>query len=175
MPEQTELTIVEGLKRLRIIEKKIESNNADVVRYASGLSNRKPVFETEERQQEEVKSLTQSSIDLVTEYLKLKRRIDLTNLQVEIEIEGETRTIAEWLIVKRKIADIMIGIYRSLSDSTATTMKRDDRFDGQGKPAHIVRYYKEEEKMKRLRHWQDLKAAIDGRLEVVNATTNLAD
>jgi hypothetical protein len=174
MPEQQEMTLVEALKRLRTIEKKITSNNAEVTRYASGLSTRKPLFDSEDRQLQEVKSLTQSSVDLMTEYLKLKRRIDLTNLSVTIEIEGQKRTIAEWLIVKRKTADLAISIFSALDDSAANAARREDRmYPSDGKTPQVVKYYKEEVKMKELRGWQDVKAAIDGRLEVVNATTQL--
>ena len=176
MPDQTqqEPTIVEALKRLRRIEKKITSNNAEVTRYASGLSSRKPLFDTEDKQLQEVKSLTQSSVDLVQEYLKLKRRIDLTNLAITVDIEGQRRTIAEWLIVKRKTADLMIGVFSALDDSAASAARREDRmYSGEGKSPQVVKYYKEEAKMKELRSWQDVKEAIDGRLEVVNATTSL--
>ncbi|HUW09080.1 MAG TPA: hypothetical protein VM537_05085 [Anaerolineae bacterium] len=171
-----QMKIVEALKRLRIIEKKIAANNTETTAYASGLSTRKPLFESENRQETEVKSITQSSVDLIKEYLRLKRLLDVTNLAVTVEINGETRPIAEWLIVKRKVADMAISIYNALNDSAASGARREDRmYESSGKSPQIVRYYKEEERLKHLRHWQDLREAIDGRLEVVNATTDLAE
>jgi len=172
----TKMKIVEALKRLRIIEKKIGSNNTEATAYASGLSTRKPLFESENKQEDEVKSITQSSVDLIKEYLRLKRLLDLTNLSVTVEIQGETRPIAEWLIVKRKVADMVISVYAALNDMAASGARREDRsFESGGKTPQVVRYYKEADKLKHLRHWQDLREAIDGRLEVVNATTDLAE
>jgi hypothetical protein len=39
----------------------------------------------------------------------------------------------------------------------------------------VTRFYSEEEKNKELRHVMDRTEAIDGRLEVINATTELVD
>jgi flagellar motility protein MotE (MotC chaperone) len=168
------MTIVEALKRLRIIEKKVQSNCTEITRYASGLSTRKPVFESEARQRKEVSSLVQSSADLLKEYLDLKRRIEVTNLNTTVEIEGSSRSIAEWLIVKRKVADLLISVYNSMNDTAAAGERREDRmYSAPGAAAQVVRYYSEEEKNKLLRKMMDQKAAIDGRLEVINATTPL--
>lgn len=173
MPEQP-MKIVEALKRLRIIEKKIASNCTEVTKYSAIVSSQKPLFESADRQRKEVESITQSSMDLVTEYLRLKRRLDLTNLNVMVTINGDSRTIAEWLIVKRKIADLVIAIWNAQNDSSAQTARRDERMYGtSGQSTNIDRFYSEEEKNNMLRRWHDLKAAIDGRLEVVNATTDL--
>lgn len=171
-----DVTIVEGLKRLKAIEKRIDSNCIDIAKYASGLASARPLFESEEKQTQEVKSLVQSSMDLQVEYLRVKRQIELTNLNTQVTIAGETRPISDWLHIKRKTADLAIATYRALNDTAAGGSRREERGYAQsptGGSSQIVRYFKESEKNAKLREWEDVKAAIDGRLEVINATTKL--
>ena len=170
-----DVTITEGLKRLKTIEKRIDSNSIDITKYASGLATQRPLFESEEKQIQEVKSLVQSSMDLQAEYLRLKRQIELTNLHTQVVIAGESRPISDWLHIKRKLADLAIATYRALNDAAAQGSTRQERAFAQptGSSAQVVRYFKESEKNAKLREWEDVKAAIDGRLEVINATTML--
>jgi hypothetical protein len=178
MPEE-DTKIVEALKRLRIIEKRVEARCKEITRYASGLSGPtyKPLFDTEERQRQEVKSLVQSALDLLKEYHALKRRIEVTNLLTIVTIEGESRSIAEWLIEKRKVSGMILAIYNALNEVAANASRREDRMypSGGGATPQVTRFYSEEEKNKELRHVMDRTEAIDGRLEVINATTELVD
>jgi hypothetical protein len=73
----TEITITEGLKKLKLIEKRMQKNCAEIVKYSSLLSNEKPIFETEIKQRDEVNKLIQSNNDLEKEYCKIKSMIDI--------------------------------------------------------------------------------------------------
>lgn len=168
------MKIVEGLKRLGVLEKRIKSNSDDITKYASVLSTEKPAFGTEDEQREEVKKLLQASEDLSTEYLGLKTRIEKTNLSVKATIAGRTHTLSEFLIIKRKLARMMQGVYMALNTSAAEHRVHSARF-GPDQKVNVVQLYDESMRNEKLREWQELYEEVDSRLEVINATENLLE
>lgn len=170
------MKLIEGLKRLRIIEKRIKSQNSDITRYASMVSTERPLFETEVKQKKEVKSLIQSNLDLIKEFMSLKRRIDLTNLQTFREMNGEKYSIADLLNIQRKAYDMGKSTYNSLNDGAAQNRLMTMRhISSEGKTPVVNRMYTEEERIKGLKYWQDLYDSIGAILEMMNATVDLIE
>jgi hypothetical protein len=169
-----EMTITEGLKKLRLLEKRIGKNCEEIERYSSLLSNEKPIFDTEAKQREEVKKLIQANMDLEAEYCKIKAMVDYTNLRTVVVIDDESRTIHGWLTVLRKTGSLLIKTYRSLSTQEASRSQMRFR-DKEGSTPMLIRLYDENDKRAGERKWEDLTSGktIEGRLEVVNATTIL--
>ena len=172
----TELTITEGLKRLKLLQKRMVRNCEDIERYSSLLSNEKPAFDTEGKQRAEVASLIQANIDLEKEYCKLKAMIDYTNLVTIVQIDDEIRTVHSWLTLLRATGKNLINTYRSLSTKEAHTRLVRFASNKENSPT-ITQLYDENEKRTGLRKWEDLTSGkiIEGRLEVINATTKLLD
>lgn len=170
-----ELTITEGLKKLRLLDKRMAKNCEEIEKYSSLLSNEKPIFDTEAKQREEVAKLIQSNTDLEREYCSIKSRVDYTNLVTYVQIDDENRTIHSWLIVLRKTGQRLIQTYRSLSTSEANRNQNRFRTDKDSLTPTVIRLYDENDKRAGQRKWEDLTAGktIEGRLEVVNATTEL--
>jgi hypothetical protein len=170
------MKLIEGLKRLRIIEKRIKSQNADITRYASMISTERPLFETEDRQKKEVKSLIQSNTDLIEEYLGLKRRIDLTNLSTFRDLMGKKFSIADLLNIQRKAKEMGTSTFKSLNDSAAQSRLVNMRhMSSDGKTPVVNRLFTEEERIKGLKYWQDLYDSIGAILEIMNATVDLIE
>jgi hypothetical protein len=169
------MMIVEGMKTLRVIEKKMADNNTDIQRYASQVSTERPYFETEERQKAELKKLVQSNTDLLKRYLDLKQRIEYTNLMTVVDMNGERYSLSELLVIQRKLAAMMFSTYSSLNDNQGNTRLRNTPAQQGVAAPHVVRFYNEEEKREGARKWQDLMNNITVRLEVINATTTLLD
>lgn len=170
------MTITEGLKKLRLIEKRILKNCTEIEKYSSLLSVEKPIFDTEAKQREEVASLIQANQDLEMEYCQLKARIDYTNLVTKVQIDDDTRTIHNWLIVLRKTGSLLIKTFNSLS--TQEARRNQTRYSNSAdKTPNVIRLYDENTKRKGQRKWEDLTSGktIEGRLEVINATTELLD
>lgn len=179
MTEHVKMTIVEGLKKLKLISKRIMRNCEEITKYSSLVSTEKPYFESERDQRKEVEKLLQSNVDLEKEYCRIKRMIDYTNLVTLVTIEDETRTIHEWLCVVRTTGNQMIMTYKALNTNSAQhRMSRIGRaVDADGKGAYTIRLYDENDKRNGQRKWEDLVDGkiIEGRLEVINATTYLLD
>lgn len=167
------MKLIEGMKQLRIIEKKMLRNSGDIARYASMLDTERPYFESEDRQREEIKNLEKSNIHLFGRYLKLKQAVEKTNLEVQVKICNKTFTISELLVIKRRLGALMLETYNSMHDTSAENKRRFSKVSQEKTPG-VVRYYSEEEKMGKLREWHELIEEIDSRLEVINATTPLS-
>jgi hypothetical protein len=171
----SEMTIVEGLKKLKRIERRMVRNNEEIQKYSSVLSTEKPIFDTEAKQREEVQKLIQSNHDLELEYCRIKARIDYTNLVIYVTIGGENRTIHSWLTLLRRTGGHLTNTYKSLSTKEAASRQGRYRDQSTGLQPQVIRLYDENLKRNGLRKWEDLISGkeIEGRLEVINATTEL--
>ena len=169
-----EMTIIEGLKRLRLLDKRMAKNCEEIQKYSSLLSNEKPIFDSESNQREEVRKLIQANSDLEREYCSIKSRIDYTNLMTYVQIDDENRTIHSWLTVLRKTGQLLIKTYQSLSTHQGYKSQMQYR-DKDSQIPSVIRLYDENDKRAGQRKWEDLTTGktIEGRLEVVNATTEL--
>lgn len=168
------MMLIEAMKKLRIIEKKMAHNSEDITKYSSMVSTEKTYFDSEATQRREVVHRVQSNTDLMKEYLALKRKIEYTNLVTYVRMEDKTYSISELLVIKRRLAQFMINTYQAMNDNAGNARLRHASSTATT-PPHVVRLYDETVRNTGLRGWQDLYHEIDSRLEVVNATTELQD
>lgn len=166
------MKIIEALKEIKKIQDKIGRNNKSIELYSSKLSNQKPHFESEEVQRQEIQSLIQSNMDLVTRFLELKRLVDQANLNTIVNINNKEYTILDLLNLKRTAISFILNTYRSLNDSN---VRNNMRYIKDDDISQIDRLYDEKEKNEKLAEWQELYDQIDSRLEVVNATTDIPE
>lgn len=172
------MKIIEAMKELRIIEKKMQRNIKSIGEYSSSLSIYSNIFGSAPKQQKEVKEYIQSSEDLLKMYLKLKQAIEKTNLEIVVEIEGKKYSISELLVLKRKLAKVMEETFGALSDQKAKVDLENMNVrmvDKEGKEPTVIRYYDEKYKNEGMKKWRDLYDTIDSKLEIVNATTDLVE
>jgi hypothetical protein len=167
------MKLIEAMKKIKVIEKRIVDQTAKITEYAAKPSNEKPVFETEEKQKKEVKSLLQSNEDLLNDLLTLKTQVEYTNLVTKIEIDGKNFSISEMLVLKRKGAQLMKKTYEALNTTMLEHKIRN--YSNQSKDISLDRFYSEDEKNINLSKWQSIYDNIDSRLEVVNATIDLIE
>lgn len=165
------MTIIEALKKLKLLEKKMESNISNITKYSSIQDNEIPSFWTIADQTTEVASFVQSNIDLAMEYSRLKQAIDRTNIEVVVDFGNEKYSIAHLILLKRKLGNTLERTYRALNDSSANSRIRSKKADGT--ESQVVRLYDEKAKNESLNGIQTMISEIDSRLEVINATTSL--
>ena len=171
---ETSMRIVEGLKRRRVLEKRMDSTTEEIAKYASKVSTEKAAFGSDEDQRKEVASRVQSNLDLAKQILDISRRIELTNRRTMVTIDGQTLPVADWLMLKRQLGERVMATYKALNTRSADRRRAEVRGVGPDSGAvHVERMYDEANKNKQLRVWEDRLAAIDGRLERVNADTEL--
>lgn len=162
------MKIIEGMKELKTIERRMAKNSEKITEYASSLDSERLIFESEKEQRKEVASLVQANEDLMVHYLELKAAIERTNLGTDVDIEGKVYTIASLLVIQRRMAQFMNNTYRALNDSKGRALSR-----GRNDASKVVTFYDEKAKNEGLEHWENLYERANSRLEVVNATTDL--
>jgi len=171
------MKLIEGMKKLKVLEKHIDRNTERITQYAAIPSNEKPTFGDDKEQRAQVKGLIQSNKDLVDEYLHLKQRVDMTNLVTTVTIGKRTFKLIDLLILRRGLAKRMEktfhGLTTDVADRRIAGMSRNISLQPGEKAIHAVRFYDENEKFEGLQDWQGLQDEIEQRLEVINATTDL--
>ena len=171
------MKLIEGMKKLKVLEKHIDRNTERILMYSSAPSNEKPTFGDEKTQKSEVKQLIQSNTDLVNEYLHLKNRVDMTNLTTTVSIGKRGFKIIDLLILRRGLAKRMEKTFHALdttyADKRLSSMQRNVSLQPGEKAPHAIRFYDENEKFEGLQDWQGLQDEIEQRLEVINAVTDL--
>lgn len=165
-----EMTIAEGMKTLRLIEKRVADNAACVQKYAAQPSHEKPIIDGDEQmQRNEIKKLVQSSRDLLMRYRRIHASIAITNLTTFVEFKSlGVVSIHELLQIKRKTGALLGQVLRAMNDEAARGMTR-----GRLEPTDITYFYDEREMRNQLRELEDTLNSVDSRLETVNATTTL--
>lgn len=173
------MKLIEALKNLKTIEKRIQKGCEQITEYVAYVSVETPAFETQEKQTEQVHGLIQGNIDLAAEYLKLKTAIEFTNLNTQVTIGTRTHSISELITLRRTSGKFNLQTYSAIHPEKAKKRLSEfmQRNGGMNpiEPAKLIICYKEEDKLKKANEWQEFLSMIDGKLEVVNAETELTN
>lgn len=171
------MKIIEALKNLKTIEKRMEANCGKIAQYCSYISCETPVFETEQRQRQEVESLIQANGDLQKEYLRLKVAIERSNIETNVFVSGKNYKISELITIRRGLGTFMRKTYESLNPGPSVNKITAVYRSGMDatNPPRIIQLYKETEKNERMKEIEELLASIDAALEITNATTDLVE
>lgn len=169
------MTILEGMKELKLIAKRMLDNNVQIQKLSSQPSNEKSIMaEGADAQKKKIRELAQANEDLAKRYLDLNAQINYTNLFTNVEIEGVTYSLNDLLQYRRSLAKMVESAYSAMNDQNFNqqTLQK-ARTGGYSGDITIERYYDETYKQKKLEDWQSFYHNIDSRLEVKNATTEL--
>ncbi len=171
------MTIVEGLKVKKRLNKKLEDLRKKISDYSAHLDTEKPVYG--DKQKERVQGWIQSHRDIVKKIEELSIAIQKTNLATEVEIQlgGKPvkKTIAQWILRRTQLAAHEEAAFKALHDRNLkdTVMLASD---GKTRLAvNVVRYYDPVERDRMVDTFRHEPSIIDEKLEVVNATTQLVD
>jgi len=168
------LTIIAGLKRIKLLEKKIVRQNAEITSYASKPSTEKASLMSDAVQQKHVDSLVQSNLDCIKEMLLLKQRIEKTNLFTILTIGGHTASLSEHLHMKRKFAALQTSVYKSLNTNAADGKMARMQIN-KDNPVAAERLFDESKRNDSQREIYNYLGALDEQIETINATTDLMD
>lgn len=171
---ENDMKIVEALKELKTLDKRITKQCEKITLYASGLEGQ-PAFESDSEQEREVQALIQSNKDLIARRTELRLAIYKTNLSERIDTVLGNITIAEAIILRDGSLNYYNKTYESLNDKSGGQKFNDAARLGvdAANPPRLKRYYKESVKNDELSKYEAFKDQIDGILEVVNAEREL--
>lgn len=169
------MKLIEALKKVKALEKKADDLRHKVRNHSAISSVQTPVYE---KQGVQIGEWIQAHSDVLKEILKLRIAIQKTNLDtiVEIELGGNkvVKSIAEWIHRRRDLAGDELEMWKQLTDrgivEGSTKSPSGDIIE-----IKIIRYYTPEERDRMKELFLSEPSIIDGRLEVINAVTDLLE
>lgn len=170
------MKIIEALKEIKRLDERCEDLTQKVGLYCADLSHENPAYGPE--QKKKIDEWLQSIHDTAKQAMELAIRIQKTNLRtmVVIELGGiqVQHSIAEWILRRRRYAQMEGKSWSALSDralkgGTFKTTTKEDVI------VSVRRYFDPVQRDKMVEVFRGEPGIIDRTLEVVNATTELAD
>ncbi len=173
------MKIIEALKKVKDLRRKADDLRTLVKAHCARSS-----IETDkyEKQDEKVAGWIQAHSDLLKELLRLQIAIQKTNLETEVTIDLQgtsvvkpvTKSIAEWIHRRRELSHIEFNMWNSLTDRGITEGMGNSP-SGDPVEIKIVRFFDPSERDEMKDALLSEPSTIDGRLEIVNAITDLIE
>jgi len=169
------MKIIEALKQVKDLERKADDLVSKIKNH-SALSN----FQTPEYpdQKKQVSEWVQAHCDVLKEIERLRLAIQRTNLGTEVSIElgGKTITkqIAAWIHRRRDLAGKQMQAWNALTDRNIQE-GHSKTPSGDVVEIKIQRFYNPEERDKMMNILSGEASAIDSKLEIVNAVTDIIE
>jgi hypothetical protein len=169
------MKIIEAMKKVKELEEKARDLREKIQKFCVYLSFETPTYEN---QKEKVEGWLQAHSDVVKEISRLRAAIQKTNVSTEVTIQlGEaavTKTITEWIyrraqgaLLEKKAWSVLTD--RDLKEGVVTNTS------GEQVNVKLIRCYDPNERDKRKELYTSEPHIIDGRLEVINAITDLIE
>lgn len=169
------MKIIEALKKIKYLEKKAQDYTNKIAKNCVHMDYENPVYENQESK---FKSWIQGYKDILKEISTLHYRIQKTNLMTKMKIElpqgTVEKTLTEWIIRRRKLADMELKMFNSINDRGLKEGMVNFP-SGQSVHAKIKRYYNPSENDKIRSDLSEEPIIIDGKLEIINAVTDLLE
>ena len=167
-----ETTVTEALQELKTIQKRIQSKRDGILQYTTRSGDKVDPLQKEaggskgwiDRERQAIR-------DLQTRFVRLRTAILLSNLQTELELHGDKRTIAEWLVWRREQqrdeGQFLQGIGQSIGRA------RNRSYVGEDKEPDVVVNVDEGQLREDAEKFVQLSSDLDGKLSLLNATTTI--
>lgn len=173
------LTITEALAETKTIKKRIEKKWAHVTQYLYRQDSFRDPLEADGGSRVAIQRERQAIGDLLERMVSIRRAIAHANDVTSIEIDGEGRTISEWLTWRREVAP---GLKTSLDQINArlAQVRRDAAqktvpVRADGAPAiggnDVIVNVDEAGLARDIEHIETVLGTLDGKLSLLNATT----
>lgn len=182
----TEMTVTEALAELKTIEKRLEKKRPSVLPF---LVRDSRITDPLKRGSETfVREVRQSVTDLEARYCQIRTAIQNVNLVTRLTLNGEEKTVANWLVWKREVApkreSFLCSMHAHIKQAKATIQAgheraaRELRFKDPSEaeetaPPNVLVCVDEEELIKDIEAHEKLTGDLDGKLSLLNATTRI--
>lgn len=174
-------TITEALAELKTILKRIEKKRDFVVSALARPEGARDPLEREGGGVQRVAQERQAIKDLHDRTIRIRRAIQTANEANNITVEGETRSIADWLVWRREVAPeqkkLLEAIRAQINYARQEAKKRDSKVIGPGESTtnfqDIVVNVSESDLAKDIEHMETVLGTLDGQLSLKNATITI--
>lgn len=174
-------TITEALAELKTNAKRIEKKRQFIMGNVGRFEMNKDPLERDGGSVEAIRREIQAVSDLHDRMISIRRAIQRVNDQTQITVEGETRSIADWLVWRREVAPELKTFQNALragiSNIRTEAKKRDSRVvesTSDAKDAKDVIIHVSEAKLAEdIEHLETVLGTLDGQLSLKNATVTI--
>ena len=175
------MTITEALAELKTLQKRIEKKRAFCRNYVARQECYKDPLESSGGSRTAIARERQAIKDLEERIVRIRTEINIANMATFLDVLGETRTVAEWIIWRREVAPGRQGDLQNLIQSLQRF--RDDAnrrgsavvsTDAQAtKQTDFIVNINEQELIQESERLEEILGVLDGLLSLKNATTTL--
>jgi hypothetical protein len=175
------ITIANGLKELKHIDRKIIKKINEIQNLSAGQSNNVPKFGDD--QTDRVSRMIQSVNDLITRKMNLKLAISRANIDTTVSFRGRDYSLQEILFMREggqrdSIVDLKRALFSALrTDATVerTVKSLNDKLAGDkdAKKIEVVRYFDVDERDKNEEDFTLLLQELDYLIEQANFSTHI--
>lgn len=173
-----EITISEALAELKLTKKKIEQKRQFITTNTLRSAIVKDPFETEGGSLKKLRQERQAINDLSQNYLDIRTAIQNANSTHSLTVENETKTITEWLIWRRELAEDTALWYRHLTKELddnkrkmLNTGKSLTSSQDSSNINEVIINFPESEIFDEYQKLVTINERLDGKLSAFNATT----
>ena len=182
----SKLTITEALQEIKTIGKRLDKKRKSVVPYLIRDSRARDPLAKDGGSEAFVKSERQSIHDLEERVIAIRTAIQRSNLDSQLQLGEQKRSVAEWLTWRREISgnqvsflkEITNGLTRVRDETTkkggkfiaAQAVAVNDSYTPDGPPEFVVNV-DERALLSETDSLEQMLGDLDGKLSLFNATT----
>lgn len=176
------MTITEALAEIKTVLKRIQTKRQFIQDYLFRMENTKDPLEKDGGSVGAITRESQAIKDLEQRIVDLRRQIQMANELTIVTIEGEERSIGEWITWRREIAPGQQNALHRLR-TALNTIRDQARRQGSSvygpnaqaeKPSDVVVNINEQQLIKDAEHLENVLGQLDGQLSLKNATVMVA-
>lgn len=179
------MTITEALAEIKTIGKRITKKRDSIGGYVARQDNLKDPLSNDGGSVVFIERERQAIRDLEGRIVQLRAQIAAANARTMVTVEGESRSVADWLTYRREVAPGQQQFLNSLRagldqlrkqvaakgfgvvSATATVNT------GEVKPTDVWVNISEKELTEEIEHLETVLGGLDGQLSLTNATTSI--
>lgn len=174
----TKYTITEALADLKTIQKRIEKKQEYITSHLVRQDGIKDPLEKDGGSAEMIKRERQAIADLSTHFVNVRTAIQRANHEQTIEIEGVTKSIAEWLTWRKEISagqrafinKIRMGVAQARTQATQKGWAVVPAGQTATNLTDLIVHVDEAELAKQAEQIETILGKLDGQLSLKNAT-----
>jgi len=170
------MKLIEALKETKDLERQVASLNTKIGTHCALLSNEGPEYGND--QANTVRQWIQGAHDRIKRIEFLRLSINHTNMvtPVTIELGGKpvVKSIAAWILRRRELAQMELRVWSNVNDRRLRPTQIQTS-TGEKVDVTVVRYFSSTERDDNIEMFTSEPSIVDGRLEIVNALTDLID
>lgn len=177
------ITITEALAEIKTISKRVAKKRDNLAPYLARVEAMKDPLVKDGGSVEFVRKERQSIKDLEERIVELRRAIALANAETTLAVNGDTRTIADWLTWRREVApgqqQEIASLRNVIEQARSQAQKQGVNFVsavaqvGDSKPQDIIVNVSESDLAEEADKLQEVLGTLDGLLSLKNATTKI--